>query len=283
MIYTTGFISMSTAWAKMMVEFNPDSFVKLEDIRDSMCKVYNIGFIGERYVDNKQMFYFQTIGNSRISIQTMNSICHSIGTVVYIRKYDKVEGTHVNTYGKFRPRGGNRRRLVNNGIICITPFEVGKEDLRHITLEDVMGIIEKYIPRDISTRSLNVLIEFARIIYLIPKNMNIKASSKDGTFKFFDNKGWRTKRMSPFFSDMVSEIWIHRFRDCIETHKDGIPDKVYGIVQDTLYSIECDSNDILEIEDFRRRMKRKGLVLMSNVSSHRQEEEIRLGKKIKIG
>jgi len=279
---------MMSKSVKLCVTFLPGTIVNFSSLLLEIKKKYAIGFACERIFGEKHLYYFQG-DNSKLYINVIEKICRKYGEIDEISIFDTAfRGVLLLTHGTFKSKNCPRQKndchnYKNNHKNIFDPFIIGNEDISCITVEDIVNISTKYMPGDIPTPRIDILLAFATLVYELPENMNIKASPKNGIFHIFNGSRWDTKSTSQYFSTFVAQTWTDCFQRWIDKYKGELPIDKEVAIRQTIFSIRANSEEKEHNRDFHKYMKRDGLVVMENVNNKKRAAEIRYGNRIIIG
>jgi len=128
------------------VQFGVDTVLELKAVRNSLCRSYNMGYVGLYDCDFHLSLYMQTASvDVRMTPAKVLKICREHGEVIgEPETFKHIDGTLVSQVGHFRRSGArtgsrgerpapNTQQRVATSNTNINP--VGGEDLSHITLE----------------------------------------------------------------------------------------------------------------------------------------------------
>jgi len=292
---------MAPVWVKICITYHNNKLVSFTRVLRDIKKRYTIGFASEREHEGKQLHYFQSLSSSKMSFSIVRRICEEHGNIDDISTFDtEFKGDLILNIGEFITRGqkrilaistdeghtpssvinsNNTNSTINNvdnsvNITINLPNNVGEETLSHITLENLLRMSE-IGKNDKSHFELESFLAFARLLYDAPKNLNIKAARKEGTFLAVIEGEWDRFPMSRFTENMT-DVWKNRFRECIEHHENDLKD---NMSKEDFDEMSYKLNDIdryhLVEKAFHQIVKERGLEMFEDIKRERKRKWIK--------
>lgn len=286
----------------VIFEENP-GLSSFSSVLADMAKMYDVGYSTMRRVGETYSIYFQTVGGSKMSKRTVESVCGSTGSVRAVERYNMIEGVIVGKeFGKFRRVGGSKRRrgkesgrrvreggeknedriTSDESSITLNVKPVGSEDVSHITADELRDVVEEHLPGGVPLPRIEMVVAFGRKLYeTTARNSNIVASSKDSHFKAFDGDMWRVRSVSTDFSKVVFDAWSRKLLECSNrlSGTGEIQEKTRDIVRD---SIGMMRNGIGTYwKEFNSQFKREAMVVFGELTERIRAMENRNGKRVR--
>lgn len=303
---------MASSWTKMVAVFEGAPGLSLSSFSSVLIEMkhtYDVGYSTMRRVGDRYSMYFQTVGGSKMTKRTVESICGAVGTIRSVERYTAIEGEIVgNEFGKFRRVGGSKPRgrgeesrkkrardedreeggikedriTSDERIITLNVKPVGSEITSHITAGELQDMIIEIVPDEVALPRIELVVAFGRKMYeTTARNSNIVASSKDSHFKTYDGDMWRVRRVSTDFSKIVFDIWSTKLLECTnQFYGTGeISEKTRDLVRDSVGMIRDGIDPYWK--EFNSQFKREAMVVFGELTERIRAMEDRNNKKVK--
>lgn len=94
-------------FSKVRVDFGQDSVVDFDQLLYNLQSEYGVGFCAVSSVDGGIALFVQKHEDvsTRMALGKVKKVCSKAAHVVKIASFDMIEGTIIESFGDFRPRG----------------------------------------------------------------------------------------------------------------------------------------------------------------------------------
>lgn len=165
--------------------------------------------------DDNACFYMQNTGLlSRKNLGKLTELFEGHMNTNVFSSYTTVEGELQEEWRLKRERGSSPGAAAHTDIIFVNPL--GKESLRHITREYVVGLLKQNL-------NIGVFFKFGLKLYSLSQNVNFRARKYHKNVRVWVNDKWMTVPKEKAY-DKILYMLVEKTCDAVEMYKDSIPE-----------------------------------------------------------
>lgn len=163
--------------------------IELVDVIREVSTVYQIGYICKFVENNTYHFYVQSARkNIRMTKRKVANACKKLSSSIIVDNFTTTVGLFLESAGSARKTGPRRKKKDLNPLGC--------ESLSHLDQTHLVDI------------DIDFIFMFAEhLLYKNPKNCNIRGSTKDRYFRYFDGENWVKADKNDSFLELIYRNW----------------------------------------------------------------------------
>ena len=167
--------------------------IELVDVVREVSTVYEIGYICKFFENDTYHFYVQSARkNIRMTKRKVANACKKLSLSITVDNFTTTVGRFLESAGSARKTGPRQKRQDINALGC----ESLDPNMINIDVD------------------IDFIFMFAEhILYKNPKNCNIRGSTKDRFFQYFDGENWVKADKNDSFLELIYRNWQRKLEE----------------------------------------------------------------------